>query len=69
MVLSGSNAALTGANTVQIAEPVNTGCTNPWSLTGTASHAGSTYNVYTNVVSNNAQLLIDQKIGVSYVVL
>ena len=63
MVLAGSGS------TVQIAEAANTSNTNPWVLTGTAINAGNTYNVYTNLVTNNAQLLIDQHLTVSNVVL
>ena len=63
MVLAGSGS------TVQIAEAANTSNTNPWVLTGTAINAGNTYNVYTNLGTNNAQLLIDQHLTVSNVVL
>jgi hypothetical protein len=69
MLMSGSGTTTFGASTVQIAEAANTSNTNPWALTGTASNAGSTYNVYTNLATNNAQLLIDQNLAVSNVVL
>lgn len=69
MVMTGNSSTAFGASTVQIAEAANASNTNPWALTGTATNGGNTYNVYTNLVTNNAQLLIDQHLTVSNVVL
>ncbi len=68
MVMAGTTAN-GGASTVQIAEVINASNSNPWALTGTASNGGQTYNVYTNLETNNAQLLIDQRLAVAHVVL
>jgi hypothetical protein len=69
MVMAGNSSTAFGASTVQIAEAANASNTNPWALTGTATNGGNTYNVYTNLATNNAQLLIDQNLAVSNVVL
>jgi hypothetical protein len=69
MVMAGNSSTAFGASTVQIAEAANVSNTNPWALTGTATNGGNTYNVYTNLATNNAQLLIDQHLAVSNVVL
>ena len=67
MVLDGSGSVARGSSTVTISESaaaINT--LSPWALTGTATHGGESYNVYSNVVSDNAQLLINQNLVVSH---
>jgi hypothetical protein len=67
MVMDGSGSVARGSSTVSITElagAINT--LSPWALTGTATHDGESFNVYTNVVSDNAQLLINQNLVVSY---
>ena len=69
MLLTGSGSALKGASTVQLAEAANVSNTSPWVLTGTALNGTDIYNVYTNLATNNEQLLINQKLAVLNVVL
>jgi large repetitive protein len=67
MLLTGSS---TGSSNVQLAEAANLSNTSPWALTGTATNGADSYNVYTNLASsNNAQMLIDQKLAVNNVVI
>jgi hypothetical protein len=70
MVMDGSGSVERGNSSVTLTESaaaINT--LSPWALTGTASHAGSNYNVYTNVVTDNVQLLINQNLAVSSVLI
>jgi hypothetical protein len=70
MVMDGSGSVERGNSLVTLTESaaaINT--LSPWALTGTASHAGSNYNVYTNVVTDNVQLLINQNLAVSSVLI
>jgi hypothetical protein len=70
MVLTDSyTGSRAGNSSVQLAEAANLSNTSPWALTGTATNGADTYNVYTNLATNNAQMLIDQKLNVSNVVL
>lgn len=70
MVLDGTGTTARGSSTVTLTETaaaINT--LSPWALTGTATHDGSTYNVYTNVVTDNAQVLINQNLAVSNILI
>jgi hypothetical protein len=70
MVLDGTGTTARGNSTVTLTETaaaINT--LSPWALTGTATHDGSTYNVYTNVVTDNAQVLINQNLAVSNILI
>jgi hypothetical protein len=70
MVLDGSGTLTRGNSTVTLTESAAAITTlSPWGLTGTVTHDGSTYNVYTNVVTENAQLLINQNLVVSNVLI
>ena len=69
MLFTGSSSAAGGASTVSLAEVRNANGTSPWALTGTATSAGNVYDVYSNLETNNAQLLISQKLAVTNVVL
>jgi hypothetical protein len=68
MLLTGSGSALKGASTVQLAEAANVN-TSAWALTGTAQNGADMYNVYTNLTTNDQQLLINQKLAVINAVL
>lgn len=69
MLLTGSGSTLKGVSTVQLAEAANVSNTSPWALTGTALNGADIYNVYTNLATNDQQLLINQKLAVVHAVL
>jgi hypothetical protein len=66
MVMDGSGSVARGSSTVTLVEAATVSTFSPWALTGTATHDGASYNVYSNVVSDNAQLLINQNLVVSH---